>query len=119
MMLVMMVAALSFTACGSDSDDEGDSNPLVGTWYTESLDHGEIEYTEVTYKSDMTCTWKEFKADRVTIKDSDYGRYKVDGNLLIIWWNDSDGSAWKVTFSINGNKMTTSEGGGTIWTKKR
>ena len=44
MMLAMMVAALSFTACGGDDDDEieGEAS-IVGVWKCVSADYGEWE----------------------------------------------------------------------------
>ena len=39
MMLAMMVAALSFTACGGDDDDEINGNvSIVGVWECESAE---------------------------------------------------------------------------------
>ena len=121
----LLVSVCAFTACGSDDDGNNDSssNPLVGTWYTETIEKGEVEYTEITYNANFTCTWREYESDRKTVVDTDEGSYKVDGNKLSIWWEsekkywDEDGP-WTTTFTISGNKMTTSEGGGTIWTKK-
>ena len=123
--LGLLVCATVLVSCSKDDDDKNtpSSNPLVGTWYTESEDKGEIEYTEVTYNADFSCSWREYESDRTTLKDSDTGKYEVSGNKLSIWWNseakywDEDGP-WTTTFTINGNKMTTSENGGTTWTKK-
>lgn len=128
LMAILMVAMLGvdFASCSSneDGDSSSPSNPHVGTWYTESVSSaGKIKYTEVTYKSDFTCTWKECEADRKTIIDTDYGRYQVDGDLLSIWWNsekkywEEDGP-WHTTFTINGNVMKTTEAGETTWYKK-
>ena len=117
----MLVSSFAFTACGSDDEDNNDSssNPLVGTWYTETIEKGEVEYTEITYNANFTCTWREYKSDRKTVVDTDEGSYKVDGNKLSIWWKiEGNDEPWTTTFTINGNKMTTTEGGGTIWTKK-
>ena len=123
---MMMAAALSFgfTSCGNDDNDDGSSsNPLVGTWFTESEDHGELEYTEITYNKDLTCTWQCYSSDRTTLKESDTGTYKVEGNKLSIWWESEreywkEDGPWTTTFSISGNKMTTTESNGVVWTKK-
>ena len=108
LMLGLFVSVSLFSACSSDDD----VNPIVGTWYTEVYG-----YEEITYNADGTCTYRDFKSDKKTISYSDTGTYKVDGNRLTIWWNDED-DALTITFSISGNKMTTSEDGGTVWTRK-
>jgi hypothetical protein len=109
---------LVLTSCSKSDDDGGSSsNPLVGTWYTEGEEKGYPTYEEITYNANNTCTWRDYKSDKTTIKETDSGTYKVDGNKLSIWWSGSS-TPWTTTFSISGNKMTTSEGGGTVWTKK-
>ena len=66
MMLAMMVAALSFTACGDDDDDEDDVNTsaLVGTWkvieeesYIQFKNGGSFIVVDVYDVKDGT--WKE------------------------------------------------------------
>ena len=122
--LGLLVSSLAFMACGSD-DDDNSSNPLVGTWWVATVDanSGVTVYTEITYNADMTCSWKEYRGNRDEPSSYDTGTYKIDGNILAIWWNrekeywDEDGP-WTTTFSITGNKMTTTEGKGTVWTKK-
>lgn len=123
LMIGLMVSTFALTACGGDDNNDSPSNPLVGTWYIESVEKGETYYSEITYNSDYTCTWREYKSDRKTLLDSDAGKYKIEGNTLSIWWNseqkywDEDGP-WTTTFTISGNKMTTTERGGSTWTKK-
>lgn len=116
LLIVMMMPLVA--SCGGDDDNGGSSsNPLVGTWYTEGEEKGYPTYEEITYNANNTCTWRDYKSDKTTIKETDSGTYKVDGNKLSIWWSGSS-TPWTTTFSISGNKMTTSEGGGTVWTKK-
>lgn len=122
--LGLFVSMFAFTACGSDDDNnETSSNPIVGTWWVENTSKGYIKYTEITYNADLTCTWREYEQDRTTLKRSDTGKYKVEGSTLSIWWNsekkywEEDGP-WTTIFTISGNKMTTTEAGGTTWTKK-
>ena len=116
----LLVSVVAFTACSSDNDESGSSSlsSIVGTWYTEGVEKGQPTYTEVTYNADLTCTWRDYKSDKTTIKETDSGKYKVEGNKLSIWWNSDHGDVWTTTFTISGNKMTTTEGGGTVWTKK-
>ena len=122
MILLVMLVTVSISACSSDDDDTNPS--IVGTWYTEStLNIGtpsdSITYSEITYKSDGTATgyWKStYKNGEIEI-DTDKGHYEVINDILSIWWDGEDG-AWSATFSISGNIMTTSENGGTIWTRK-
>ena len=117
--LLTVLMSVSFSSCSKSDDDNGgsSSNPLVGTWYTEGVEKGSPTYTEITYNADYTCTWRDYKSDKTTIKESESGKYKVEGSTLSIWWSGSS-TPWTTTFSISGNKMTTSEAGGTVWTKK-
>ena len=128
MIIIVMLMNVNFSACSSD--DEDDNNlPIVGTWYTENqyevgTDWEYTEYAEVTYKKDGTLTgyWKVTFEDGTEEIETDTGRYEVIKDVLRLWWDndlddESDGP-WTETFSINGNIMTTSENGGSVWTRK-
>lgn len=121
-LLLGLCVSVAFTACGSDDDDDASSNPLVGTWCTENVTKGKLVYTEITYNKDLTCTWREYRSGRTTVSDSDTGTYKVEGNKLSIWWESEREywveGPWTTIFSISGDKMTTTEANGTVWTKK-
>ena len=113
-LLFSVFTALALASCSSSDSDDNDSskNPLVGTWYTDKTDH-----TEITYKADFTCTGQWYEGSKV--KYTDKGKYKVDGNKLYIWWeSEEEYGPWSTTFTISGNTMTTTEGGGTTWTRK-
>lgn len=115
----LLMNATAFIACSSDNDENSSSSSLIiGTWYTEGVEKGQQTYTEITYNSDLTCTWRDYKSDKNTIKASDSGKYKVEGSKLSIRWNSEPSEVWTTTFTISGNKMTTTEEGETIWTKK-
>lgn len=121
LLLTVMMMPLVASCGGDDGDDGGNTgNPLVGTWWVEKTSKGYVKYSEITYNADFTCTWREYKQDRTTLTDSDTGKYKIEGNKLLIWWNSdtTPDEPWTTTFTISGNKMTTTEGGGTTWTKK-
>ena len=128
-MVCMLLMTFGFTACsGNDEDNEKDSS-IVGTWCVETVhylgtDSECTEYAEVSFSKDGVVTgyWKDtYKTGEVEI-ETDKGRYEVIKNVLRIWWesdvedNASGPSTW--TFTINGDKMTTSENGGTVWTRK-
>ncbi|MDE6522153.1 MAG: hypothetical protein K2L17_04990 [Muribaculaceae bacterium] len=127
MMLSIILIAVGLNACGSD--DEDDRNPsIVGTWYLESTyfsgtDFEYSVYAEIKYKKDGTLTgyWKKTYKDGKEEIETDTGRYEVIKDVLRVWWfseADEDYEPWTATFSINGNKMTTSENDGTVWTRK-
>lgn len=116
LLMGLFVCVSVFTSCSKDDDNDSSSNPIVGTWYTESEPKGYLQYEEITYNSDGTCTYRRYKSDKTTISDTDSGTYKVEGNKLTTVW--ADGEIFTTTFSISGNKMTTSENGGTTWFKK-
>lgn len=125
-MVFALMAVFTFTlvSCSSDEDDNSSTNPLIGTWYTEyEVEESVKHYEEITYKADNTCTWKEIDYDRTY---TDLGKYSVEGNKISIWW-ESEKDLWEkegpfvMTFTISGNKMTTTKGSGsrvTTWTKK-
>lgn len=128
MMLCVMFMAIVLSACSSDDDD--DKNPsIVGTWYIEKLHNvGTIyeytEYTEITFEKNgiVTGYWKETYKDGKTQIETDKGRYDVVKDVLRIWWDmdteNNNDEPWTGTFSISGTTMTTSENGGTVWTRR-
>ena len=110
---ILMVAGLN--ACSNDDDDE--KNPsIVGTW--ETVAGGKT--TQLTFKPDRTCFWKEWQTGQPGDFDTDSGRYDTTEDVLSIWWDSEadEPEPWTCTFVITGNKMTTSENGGTTWTRK-
>ena len=110
-----------FSACGGDDDKDAppSTNPIVGTWWIENESKGYKYYTEITYNADNTCSWSRYRyeGDTKNLIDSKSGTYKIDGNQLSILYKGSD-KPWSTTFTISGNIMTTTEGGGSTWTRK-
>ena len=105
MMLAMMVAALSFTACGGDDDDEGAENTsaLVGTWDAVSSRFYDDDGWEET---EAESGYWVFTDKTVTVYDEDdlfdgkTVKYKFDGNKLTI----SGMPIWTV-ITLNGSVM--------------
>lgn len=106
-MLAMMVAALSFTACGSDDDEidnGGDSNAsIVGTWELISfdvvkgsnyLDDGLNTGDRITFKSDGTYY----------STDGDRGIWKLNGNTLTI---SDDENLFSIDYQVK--KLSSTE----------
>lgn len=121
LLLGLFVCMPLMTACGGDDDEGGrtSANALIGTWYIVGDHEKSTPYTEITFMGDNTCQWRAYLADRSTLTDSEWGTYKVADNTLSIWWErEKDKGALTWTFSISGNKLTTSEGGGRVWTRK-
>ena len=89
-MLAMTVAALSFTACGSDDDEVLDDNSIVGVWECISMDYSNV------FGDDEDEDEEQLKVgDRVTIKPdgtysepNDSGRWSLNGNKLTCISND-------------------------------
>lgn len=103
----MMVAALSFTACGSDDDEidnGGDSNAsIVGTWELISfdvvkgsnyLDDGLNTGDRITFKSDGTYY----------STDGDRGIWKLNGNTLTI---SDDENLFSIDYQVK--KLSSTE----------
>ena len=86
LLLAMMVAALSLTACGGDDDEiGGNSSFMVGTWSVTSgqgwggyTGDGEAEYLQ--FKSNGTYINVQFDDGLYITK----GTWKVTGNELIM-----------------------------------
>lgn len=117
----LFVCVTVFSACSKD-DDKGSSsssNPIVGTWWIENESKGYKYYTELTYNADYTCTYLRYRyeGDNKNLIDTKTGTYAIDGNKLSILYKGSD-KPWSTTFTVSGNTMTTTEAGGSTWTKK-
>ena len=86
MLLAMMVAALSLTACGDD-DDEGDEiddkTSIIGVWECVSTDYGE---------------WGDYLEDETKVGDLIY--FNADGTYKEVGHNNDSGR-----WSLNGNKL--------------
>ncbi len=116
MMLCVMLMAVSFTACGDDDDDDEKYTPVVGVWELES----EGYVTQLSFNAYGSCFFREWSVDNPSDEDTDTGRYTVNGNTLSIWWESEadDDDPWTCTFKIEGDRMITSENGGTVWIRK-
>lgn len=123
---VMLIVMMSVTFMGCSKEDEDNASPIVGTWFVEkTYDIGTsyeyTSYSEITYNIDgrLTGLWIDTYKDGHVVTEHDNGKYEIRNNLLMVWWDsDNDTEAWTVTFTIDGNTMTTSEAGGTVWTRK-
>jgi hypothetical protein len=85
-MLAMMVAALSFTACGGDDLGGGSSNFIIGTWSVTSIQEsdgykltfdGEVEYIQFQSNGTYICILLE-KLDITK------GTWRISDNDLIV-----------------------------------
>lgn len=119
----LFVCVTAFSACGGDDNEKVSpaSNPLVGTWWIRYIEKGKYHsYEELTFNADFTCSWAEYNEDDgLKLSSSDTGTYKVDGNTLTIWYNNSS-KPWTTEFSIKGNQLVFPPDSATdgIWTKK-
>ena len=83
MLLAMMVAAVSFTACGGDDDDKGGTDAsIVGVWECTYYDmHSNIpNYTKQTDVGDRV----RFNSDGTYSTDKETGKWKKEGNTLTL-----------------------------------
>ena len=90
MMLALMVAALSFTACGGDDDDEGDNNSIVGVWECTSMDYSNV-FGDDEYEDEEELKVGErliIKSDGTYSEPNDSGRWSLNGNQLTCISND-------------------------------
>lgn len=117
MLLAMMVAALSLTACGGDDDENGvdggnNSETLVGKWKCTYLDYGKW----ASYDADSGTSVGDliyFNSDHTyytveTDDDNDSGTWSLSGNHLTVKSNDpySFGIAMVYDISLTANTFT-------------
>ena len=108
--LAMMIAALSFTACGSDDDDEIVSSPdsyILGTWRAfkgEVFYDGESGVVDIDKTGANSASYMEFK-------------FEKDNKLTAWWWvqDDNNLSHWTEgggTYIVKGNVVTITDTNG-------
>jgi len=109
MMLALMVAALSFTACGGDDDDieEGDeSSALIGTWEPISWEGvldpiigDEDEYpTYWWFKSDHTL--KVYNCDSQSVVETINIEWYLNNGIITLKVLDGEYSGVTISFVI-------------------
>ena len=101
MMLMTMVVAFGFTACGDDDDDNGkDKTDYVGVWISADTE-SRVEAT-IFDKS----TWEDviYSAnDGKWTKLANSGTLSVNGNVMTFSGNGATSTA---TYSVSGNTIT-------------
>ena len=108
MLLCAMFLAIGFTSCGDDDDNDEPSDSLVGTWLSKQIEHGEVWYVQLNFKSNGTVDYKEWVEGDSDYDDAYSGKWSTAGDVLTVKWTDDyDGETWTEAyrFSINGNKM--------------
>lgn len=87
LLMALIVATITFSACSSDDDDDKIStSSLVGKWYAEDDGYG----CEFQFNANGTLTYIETMLDAPTSKVRDSGTYKLDGNKLTLHWTKSE-----------------------------
>ncbi len=99
MTLLMVMLAVSFTAC-SDKDEEA-SIPIIGTWvYTTGAGNKEV----VTFNNNRSGTWESIDIYDNT-SDTDPFTFTVDDNKGRLILDFGDNSPETFTYKISDNKM--------------
>lgn len=81
----VLVVSFTFSACGSDDNDNNDSvsNPLVGTWRAEIKEKGEVQFWDLTFNANYTCSYLEHNKFNDKVHDLRVGTYEIiSGNIL-------------------------------------
>lgn len=106
-MLAMMVAALSFTACGGSEEDdevEGSSSFLIGTWSV-STNSGNVDSGEYfQFKSDGTFTYVNLLHNDVEIET---GIWRIKEDEIVLNWKDSGTSSWTIIIHTKSTMTVT------------
>lgn len=91
MMLAMMVAALSFTACSSDDDNDSKetNSDLVGTWSVQSVEGWGMSeddfYDYMQFRSDGTYIEVQEDEDAEKGYTVDKGKWTVSNNKIVLY----------------------------------
>ena len=109
--LIMFVALTATIACSDDGDD-GDVNPIVGTW--------EISESEAGFSVSISATFKENKSGTMVATVAFGGESETENSSFT--WSTSgnqltmviDGETEVSTYSISGNKLTITDSEGTV-----
>ena len=105
-MLAMMVAALSFTACGGSEEDdevEGSSSFLIGTWSV-STNSGVDSGDYFQFKSDGTFTSVSLDYNDVEIKK---GIWRIIEDELVLDWKDGGDSRFTIIIHTKSTMTVT------------
>ena len=97
MIAMLAVCAGVLVSCGDDDDE--DTNSIVGTWkYTE-----EGYWLKLTFNANQTFTWYEEETENgETWTASESGTWSIDGDILSIY---VDGYSDYAKFSVSGNTL--------------
>ena len=128
-MLAMMVAALSFTACGGDDDDDNTDNSggnVVGTWVADAQKELgiEIEGTSSTHYFQFKEDGSMIAVDVNSYDKSVWGEYTPDDEVIVERgaWKTADGKLYMTDnsgtdialYSVSGKKLTLTSTSGLI-----
>ena len=96
LLFVMMMGALTFSACGGDDNDStgGSDNSLVGIWLVD-------DYELMALQADGKGYWAT--VSRPDPDSGDWFTWNVSGNKLTITAPDNDVDVY--TYSISGDKL--------------
>lgn len=126
MMLALMVAALSITACSGDDEDNGDdgksSSKIVGTWkggdvegwlldFDDMIEFGEADYFQ--FKDDGTFVRIYVEEDEI-----EYGDWKLRNDRLIMHYKDDGTTITYDVISVNKKTLVLSAIGLTFYLEK-
>ena len=106
MMLAMMVAALGFTACGSDDeDDEVSEASIVGVWECTAFDYHSISGDDDVDEGIKVGEKIYFHSDGTFSESGDQGTWRLKGNQLTVIVDDE--YYLPVVYTVS--KLTSSE----------
>lgn len=118
--LLAITTMLTLTACGGGSDDNGESESLVGTWYLFEVVAEEKSYSVIpnsnndtcsyTFKDDGSCTCIDFEtsesSDELIIRISEgegdiyHGKWTAsNGKLTVI--DEESGESGTLDYSLS------------------
>ena len=120
-MALMLMTALTFTACNDDDDVKIDQEMLYGYWDLKTAEIGGKQYNVSQYSDEFMrvayndkgeyATW-EWDDDTNNLEMDSYGTYKLKGNKLTMvetWDIDDDVETTTVTINtLNGEQLIIS-----------
>lgn len=108
-MVLAMIAALSFNACssGSDDEDKGGNNPLVGVWKSLQPSSSDSNvYVEVlTFNTNGSGMVEYYNQKEEYHKTTDIFNYSFTSSTFTLDFGDGEPEIFH--YSISGNEMKT------------
>ena len=105
-MFMVLIAGLSFMSCASDSGEDEEASPIVGTWMAQGSSKGTYYMVCTEYRQYFTTT------DLSKNKNDEQGNYTFSNNTLTLNPNGKAQKTYTCVFKGDALKLTPTSGNG-------